>query len=61
VVEFQQELLIDGEFQHMAHVAGFKSWVLLLSKGSIGDVQEQLVEGLERWLKKNRDEIICDE
>ena len=61
VVEFQQELLIDGEFQHLAHVAGFKPWVLLLSKGSVGDVQDQIAEGLERWLKKNRDEIICGE
>ena len=42
VVEFQQELQIDGEFQHLAHVAEFKSWVLLLSKGSVEDVQEQI-------------------
>ena len=58
VVEFQQELLIDGEFQHLAHVAGFKSWVLLLSKGSTVDVQEQIVEQLGKWLKKNEDEIV---
>jgi hypothetical protein len=59
VVEFQQELLIDGEFQHLAHIAGFKSWVLLLSKGPVNDVQDQVMEQLERWFKKNGDEIIC--
>jgi hypothetical protein len=53
VIEFQQELMIDGEFQHLVHVAGFKSWVLLLSKGSTDDVQEQIMEGLKKWSKKN--------
>lgn len=53
VIEFQQELQIDGEFQHLAHIAGFKSWVLLLSKGSLVDVQEQIMDGLQRWFKKN--------
>jgi hypothetical protein len=57
VVEFQQELKIDGEFQHLAHVAGFKSWVLLLSKGSVTDVQEQIIEQLTKWFKKNEDEL----
>jgi hypothetical protein len=57
VIEFQQELQIDGEFQHLAHVAGFKPWVLLLSKGSVADVQEQIVEQLTRWFKKNGDEV----
>ena len=53
VIEFQQELQINGEFQHLAHVAGFKSWILLLSKGSIVDVQEQMMEQLQRWFSKN--------
>jgi hypothetical protein len=57
VIEFQQELQIDGEFQHIAHISGFKSWVLLLSKGSLNDVQEQILEQLEKWFKKNEDEI----
>jgi hypothetical protein len=57
VIEFQQELHIDGEFQHLAHVAGFKSWVLLLSKGSTADVQEQIMEQMARWFKKNGDEV----
>jgi hypothetical protein len=55
VIEFQQELQIDGEFQHLAHVAGFKSWILLLAKGSMSDVQEQILEQLEKWFKKNVD------
>ena len=49
VIEFQQELKINGEFQHLAHVAGFTSWVLLLSKGSMVDIQNQIIEHLERW------------
>ncbi len=57
VIEFQQELQIDGEFQHLAHISGFKSWVLLLSKGSQSDVQEQIMEQLQKWFKKNGDEI----
>jgi hypothetical protein len=58
VIEFQQELKIDGEFQHLAHIAGFKSWVLLLSKGNQKDVQEQILEQLSKWFNKNSDEII---
>ena len=61
VIEFQQELLIDGEFQHLAHIAGFKSWVLLLSKGSQMDIQEQIMEQLEKWFKKNEDELYLSE
>lgn len=58
VIEFQQELKIDGEFQHLAHIAGFKSWVLLLSKGNEKDIQEQIIEQLNKWFNKNEDEII---
>ena len=58
VIEFQQELKIDGEFQHLAHIAGFKPWVLLLSKGTEKDVQEQILEQIGKWFKKNGYEII---
>lgn len=58
VVEFQQELNISGEFQHLAHVAGFKSWVLLLSKGSVKDVQEQIMEQLQKWFNKNEGGLV---
>ena len=53
VVEFQQELEISGELQHLCHVSDFVSWVLLLSKGSIKDVQDQIMEQFEKWYKKN--------
>lgn len=53
VIEFQQELQISGEFQHLAHISGFESWVLLLSKGSVEDVQEQVMEQMEKWWRKN--------
>ena len=58
VIEFQQELKIDGEFQHLAHIAGFKSWVLLLSKGNEKDVQEQILEQLTKWFNKKGDGIV---
>jgi len=58
VIEFQQELKINGEFQHLAHISEFKSWVLLLSKGIDKDVQEQIFEQFEKWFKKNKDLII---
>jgi hypothetical protein len=60
VIEFQQELLIDGEFQHLSHVAGLKSWVLLLSKGDLNDVQDQIQEQFTKWLKKNGSDIIME-
>jgi hypothetical protein len=53
LVEFQQELEIDGECQHVAQVSGLRPWVLLLSKGRKKDVQDQIMEQLEKWWKKN--------
>jgi hypothetical protein len=53
VVEFQQELEISGELQHLCHVSNFASWVLLLSKGPVKDVQDQIMEQFEKWYKKN--------
>ena len=57
VVEFQQELNMDGEFQHLAHISDFKSWVLLLSKGSVKDIQEQILTQFQKWWKKNNTEL----
>jgi len=57
VVEFQQELAVEGEFQHLCHVADWKSWVLLLAKGSTTDVQEQIMEQLKTWYRKNEREL----
>lgn len=54
VIEFQQELKIDGEFQHLAHVCDFTSWVLLLSKGN---VEKQILQQIEKWYSKNEGEL----
>jgi hypothetical protein len=48
VMEFQQELSIIGHAQHLAHVAELKSWVVLLDKGSVKDIQGQIVKILQR-------------
>jgi len=58
VLEFQQELQIHGEFQHLAHVAELKAWMLLLSKGSLEDVQDQIATQCKKWLHKNYDELV---
>lgn len=58
VLEFQQELELQGECQHLCHVADLNSWVLMLSKGSLIDVQEQIMIQLEKWYKKNMFEIL---
>jgi hypothetical protein len=52
VVEFQQELEVQGELQHIAHVAELKPWVILLLKGSPQQIQQQTVHELKRWTKK---------
>jgi hypothetical protein len=48
VIEFQQELSIIGSAQHLAHAAELKSWVVLLDKGSVKDIQGQIVKTLQR-------------
>lgn len=53
LVEFQQELQMDGECQHVAHVSGLRPWILLLSKGRKKDVQDQIMDQLEKWYKRN--------
>ena len=53
LVEFQQELQMDGECQHVAQVSGLHPWILLLSKGRKKDVQDQIMEQFEKWYKKN--------
>lgn len=52
VIEFQQELQLDGEFQHLAHVCGYTPYLLMLSKGTVEDVQEQVIIGLEKCQRK---------
>jgi len=55
LLEFQQELTMNGDCQHLAHVCELNAWVLLLSKGS---VSTQIVQQLSRWIVKHEDEII---
>lgn len=57
VVEFQQELHIQGESQHVAHMAELLSWVLLLAKGTMDDVQDQIMEQLEKWYRRSANQI----
>ena len=55
VVEFQQELKLQGESQHVAHMAELIPWVLLLAKGD--DVQNQIMEQLEKWYRRSAHHI----
>ena len=57
VVEFQQELKLQGESQHVAHMAELIPWVLLLSKGTVEDVQDQIMEQLEKWYRRSAHHI----
>lgn len=57
VLEFQQELALSGECQHLAHISDLRSWILLLSKGSIADVQDQIMKQIEKWFLKNEADI----
>lgn len=58
VVEFQQELELTGELQHLAHISELQSWVLLLSKGTKEQVEKQITQELTRWIMKNEDSIL---
>ena len=52
IVEFQQELDIKGEMQHLAHICELQSWVILLSKG------EEQIHQLSKWFVKNEDTLL---
>jgi hypothetical protein len=53
LLEFQPELTVDGECQHVAHVSDLQSWVFLLAKGSLEDQREQITDDVGKWWKKN--------
>lgn len=53
LLEFQPELTVDGECQHVCHVADIASWIFLLSKGSITQQQTAIADDLEKWWKKH--------
>jgi hypothetical protein len=56
-VEFHQELKLQGESQHVAHMAELIPWVLLLAKGGVEDVQNQIMEQLEKWYRRSAHHI----
>ena len=53
LLEFQQELSISGECQHVAHIADLSSWVMLLSKGSVEDIRTDILSSIKRWWVKH--------
>jgi hypothetical protein len=53
LLEFQQELAVAGESQHIAHVADLSSWIMLLSKGSDEAVREDILSSLKGWWAKH--------
>lgn len=53
VVEFQQELKMDGEMYHLCVMAELCPWILLLSKGTTVDVQDQIATQLRKWWAKH--------
>lgn len=63
VIEFHYDTNVDGEFQHMAHVAGYKSWVYLISKNDVqaggnDTVRTFILNSMTKWLNKNGDELV---
>lgn len=48
VFEFQNELKVDGEFQHMAAAAKLDSWIITLHKGNIDEMQKQAIGHFEK-------------
>jgi hypothetical protein len=50
LVEFQNELKVDGEFQHMAAAADFDSWIMTLHKGTHEDMSNQAIKQLKGWI-----------
>lgn len=53
LLEFQQELTMSGECQHVAHISDLASWIFLLSKGSVADIQTDLLAGVKGWWAKH--------
>ena len=47
VLEFQNELKVEGGFQHLASMAGFDTTLIPLHKGPIEDLQGQVVEQIK--------------
>jgi len=48
---------VSGNLQHIAHISELRSWVFLLSKGSVAHVQKQVMNHITKWFLSHEDEI----
>lgn len=53
VVEFQNELKPNGEFQQMAGAADFDSWIITLHKGSGDEMRQQALDKFRDWAREH--------
>jgi len=53
VLEFQNELKVEGGCQHLMAVAELSPWLLPLHKGTLAESREQIVTACKEWLLKN--------
>jgi hypothetical protein len=53
VLEFQNELKVEGGCQQLVAAAELNSWLFPLHKGSIQEVRDQVLAGLKEWFISN--------
>jgi hypothetical protein len=53
VLEFQNELKVEGGCQHLASVAELNSWILPLHKGTVSETRDQLLGQVKDWFLKH--------
>jgi len=52
VLEFQNELKVEGGCQHLAAIAELNSWVLPLTKGTPVETRQQILMQVKEWLTR---------
>lgn len=52
ILEFQEELSVDGEFQHFTHIGGFNSWVYLLGRSNMATMHSSIIGHITKWINK---------
>ena len=50
VIEFQNELKVEGAFQQFAAACEFNTWLIPLYKGSPADMRTQAVDHMKTWI-----------
>jgi hypothetical protein len=50
VLEFQNELKVEGAFQQFAAACEFETWLIPLYKGSPADMRTQAVDHMKAWI-----------